>query len=320
MKPRALIIEAEFYPQDLLRRLEARVEIVKSSAVTREQLLDELILNKIEILFCGLGIKIDQSLLGQVASIKFVVSPATGVNHLDIDYLNLRKIKLIHLRDFKDEISNVFTTAELTWGLLLTVVRRIIPAHNSVVSGRYDRGPFLGIDLAGQILGVIGYGRLGRRVAEYGQAFGMQVVVYDTDNSHLSNLKHGVTSGSLDHLLSVSDVVSIHVPLSKQTERLVTDMQISKMKNGSILINTSRGEVLDESAVVNALKTGKLYGVGVDVLDGENEDDFNSKTSPLVGAVAQNLNVVISPHIGGWTKQAVSTTRSLVIEELLRRL
>ncbi|CAB4609160.1 unannotated protein [freshwater metagenome] len=92
------------------------------------------------------------------------------------------------------------------------------------------------------------------------------------------------------------------------------------MKNGSVLINTSRGEVLDELAIVEALKAGKLYGVGVDVLVGENTDNFSSHDSPLVRAISQNLNVVVSPHIGGWTEQAVATTRTLVVEELLRHL
>lgn len=320
MKPNALIIEAEYYPQELLRRLEAKVSITESSAVTQEQLRNDLLLHDTEILFCGLGINIDESLLGQVANIKYVVSPATGTNHLDLDYLNARNIKLIYLGDFSNEISNVFSTAELAWSLLLAVVRRIIPAHGSVVSGSFDRGPFLGVDLAGRTLGIIGYGRLGRRVAEYGQAFGMRVVVCDIDDSKVLNLANGITALTLDQLLSTSDVVSIHVPLNEHTHRLITGMQISKMKNGAVLINTSRGEVVDELAIVDALETGKLYGVGVDVLVGENANNFSSDNSPLVRAATRNLNVVVSPHIGGWTNQAVATTRSLVVEELLRQL
>ena len=320
MKPNALIIEAEYYPQELLRRLEAKVSITESSAVTQEQLRNDLLLHDTEILFCGLGINIDESLLGQVANIKYVVSPATGTNHLDLDYLNARNIKLIYLGDFSNEISNVFSTAELAWSLLLAVVRRIIPAHGSVVSGSFDRGPFLGVDLAGRTLGIIGYGRLGRRVAEYGQAFGMRVVVCDIDDSKVLNLANGITAFTLDQLLSTSDVVSIHVPLNEHTHRLITGMQISKMKNGAVLINTSRGEVVDELAIVDALETGKLYGVGVDVLVDENADNFSSDNSPLVRAATRNLNVVVSPHIGGWTNQAVATTRSLVVEELLRQL
>lgn len=320
MKPSALIIEAEFYPPDLLHQLETKVSIVKSSAITQDQLRSQLLLNNTEILFCGLGINIDESLLGQVTNIKYVVSPATGINHLDIDYLNLRNIKLIYLGDFSKKISNVFSTAELTWSLLLAVIRKIIPAHASVLSGSFDRGPFLGFDLAGRTLGIIGCGRLGHRVAEYGLAFGMRVVVCDINKAKTANLKDGISAASLDQLLAVSDVISIHVPLTEQTHQLIADSEISKMKNGAVLINTSRGEVVDEPAIVEALKSGKLYGVGVDVLVGENADDFSSADSPLVVAASQNLNAVVSPHIGGWTMQAVATTRSLVVEELLRQL
>ncbi|NBR98805.1 MAG: hypothetical protein EBT42_00155, partial [Actinobacteria bacterium] len=100
MKPAALIIEAEYYPLDLLSQLEVKVSITKSNAVTQDQLRSDLLLHNSEILFCGLGINIDESLLGLVTNIKYVVSPATGTNHLDISYLNSRNIKLIHLGDF----------------------------------------------------------------------------------------------------------------------------------------------------------------------------------------------------------------------------
>ena len=148
----------------------------------------------------------------------------------------------------------------------------------------------------------------------------MRVIVCDTDNLKVLNLANGINACSLDRLLTISDVISIHVPLTEQTNRLITDSEISKMKSGVVLVNTSRGEVIDELAIVEALKSGKLYGVGVDVLVGENAADFSSVKSPLVIAASQNLNVVVSPHIGGWTTQAVATTRSLVVEELFRQL
>ena len=320
MKPVALVVESEFYPPDSLQKLAEKTTIITSKAITQEQLRSELLQNDAEILFCGLGISINQSLLDMVANIKYLVSPATGTNHLDINYLESRNIKVIHLGQFTDQISNVFSTAELTWSLLLAVVRKIVPAQSSVTLGNFDRRPFLGIDLSGRTLGIIGFGRLGRRVADYGLAFGMRVVVCDTDEAKISKLQGGVTAKNLDELLEMSDVVTVHAPLNSKTEGLLDRAKISKIKSGAVLINTSRGELVDEVSIVEALKTGKLYGVGTDVLVGENAENFSANDSPLVKAALQNLNVVVTPHIGGWAKDAVSTTRSLVVDELLRKL
>ena len=320
MKPVALVVESEFYPPDSLRKLAEKTTVITSKAITQEQLRIELLQTDAEILLCGLGITINQSLLDMVANIKFLVSPATGTNHLDINYLESRNIKVIHLGQFTDQISNVFSTAELTWSLLLAVVRKIIPAQTSVTLGNFDRGPFLGIDLSGRTLGIIGFGRLGRRVADYGLAFGMRVIVCDTDEAKISKLQGGVTAKNLDELLEMSDVVTVHAPLNSKTEGLLDRAKILKIKPGAVLINTSRGELVDEVSIVEALKTGKLYGFGTDVLVGENAENFSATDSPLVKAALQNLNVVVTPHIGGWTKDAVSTTRSLVVDELLRQL
>jgi len=320
VKPVALVVESEFYPPNLLHKLADKTIVITSKATTQEQLRNELLQNDVEILICGLGININKSLLDLVVNIKYLVSPATGINHLDIKYLESRNIKVIHLGQFADEISGVFSTAELTWGLLLAVARKIVPAQASVTLGNFDRGPFLGIDLSGRTLGIIGFGRLGRQVAGYGLAFGMQVVVCDIDEAKISRLEGGVTSKSLDELLAMSDVVSVHVPLNSKTEGFLDRAKISKIKPGAVLINTSRGELIDDVSIVEALKTGKLYGVGTDVLVGENAENFTSTDSPLVKAALQNLNVVITPHIGGWAKDAVSTTRSLVVDELLRQL
>ena len=235
-------------------------------------------------------------------------------------YLMARDIKVIHLGQLKDQIKEVFATAELTWGLLLAVSRNLVIAHQHVSKGLFDREVFLGRELQGRTLGVIGYGRLGKKVSEFGRAFGMNVKITEIDVEKTSELPQGVESVELDRLLDESDVISIHLPLTNETQKYIDERKISKMKAGAILLNTSRGEILDEIAASHAIESRHLYGVGVDVLSGEVSENFNPLSSPLVLAAKKGSNVVVTPHIGGWAENAVMKTRDLVAEALIESI
>lgn len=148
----------------------------------------------------------------------------------------------------------------------------------------------------------------------------MSVKVSDCDEQQMLELPQGVERVELDRLLMESDVVSIHLPLTRETHNFFDYKKIKKMKTGAILINTSRGEILDEVATSQALESGHLYGVGVDVLSGEVSANFNPLSSPLVLAAKKGLNVVVTPHIGGWAENAVIKTRDLVADLLIRSI
>ena len=227
---------------------------------------------------------------------------------------------VIHLGQLKDQIKEVFATAELTWGLLLAVSRNLVIAHQHVSKGLFDREVFLGRELQGRTLGVIGYGRLGKKVSEFGRAFGMNVKITEIDVEKTSELPQGVESVELDRLLDESDVISIHLPLTNETQKYIDERKISKMKAGAILLNTSRGEILDEIAASHAIESRHLYGVGVDVLSGEVSENFDPLSSPLVLAAKKGFNVVVTPHIGGWAENAVMKTRDLVAEALIESI
>lgn len=318
MKPNLLVMDIKYCSDSTIKKLQTHFNLFPSVARTIADLRNDLISAKATFLQCSLGIQIGQELLNDVESFQCVVSPTTGLDHLDIDYLMARDIKVIHLGQLKDEIKEVFATAEVTWGLLLAVSRRLVIAHQHVSKGLFDREAFLGRELQGLTLGVIGYGRLGRKVSEYGQAFGMSVKITEIDTEKKLELPHGVERVELDRLLMESDVISIHIPLTNETLNYIDDKKIKKMKPGAILINTSRGEILDEAAASQALESGRLYGVGVDVLSGEVSENFDPLSSPLVLSANNGLNVVITPHIGGWAENAVMKTRDLVAEALIR--
>ena len=319
MKPVALVADLEFYPEDSVSKLKTRFDVIASTAKNAHELSEELGKSNARVFFCGLGIYVGEDLLENVKSLKSLVSPATGINHLDLNYLNSRKILVIKLGDSKDQIQNVFATAELAWGLVIACARRMNLAVDSVKEENFDRTLFLGRELLARTLGVVGFGRLGRQVAKYGSAFGMNVVVYETDSAQHNEIAPFQKVDSLEELLNISDVVSVHIPFNDKNKNCIDAAMISKIKHGAIFINTSRGELVDEQALAMAVRSGQLFGVGVDVLSKESEDGFSVSNSPLASAMRDGLNVIVTPHIGGWAHDAVATTRAFVVDEFLRR-
>ena len=317
MKPVALVADLEFYPTDSVEKLKKSFEVISSNAKSEHELFEELNKSNAQVYFCGLGIFIGANVLDESKSLEYLVSPATGVTHLDLEYIHSRKISLIKLGAMKSQIENVFATAELAWGLIITCSRHLSSAVNSVKEGNFDRSRFLGRELFAKTLGVIGFGRLGRQVAKYRSAFGMNVVVFEIDRARQKDISPFQKADSLEGLLKVSDAISVHIPLNEQNRNLINAEMISRIKNGAIFVNTSRGELVDEQALASALRNGKLYGVGVDVLSGESEDQFDLDHSPLVSASREGLNAVITPHIGGWAEDAVELTRTIMVEEFL---
>lgn len=319
MKPVALVADLKFYPHEAISKLAAKFDLIESTANNPRELSSELSASSVEAYFCGLRIYVGEELLKEAKTIRYLISPATGVNHLDLGYLASRNIEVIKLGDLKSQIQNVYATAELAWGLIGACARRLSSAVDYVKSGNFDRNPFLGLELSGKKLGVVGFGRLGRQVARYGTAFGMNVAVYEADVSKREAINPLQSVDSLRELLETSDVISVHVPLNKENQNFIDEKMISAIKLGSIFVNTSRGELVDEQALAAALRSGKLFGVGVDVLSGESDGNFSSLDSPLVQASRDGFNAIVTPHMGGWAENAVHLTRSLVIDEFLRK-
>lgn len=310
------VVDAAHYPTDGLQRLASRFEVRpiadrELAAVSRE--LREI---QPHIMLCGIHLPVGEDMLGGCDRLRLVASPATGTTHLDLDYLGRRGIDVLTLRDCPGAVDQIFATAEHAWLLLLSLHRRLIDASGSVATGHFVRDGFLGDSVQGRTLGVVGLGRLGQRVASYGRAFGMKVIGVDPAPTSDDPVTPRV---SLSELLPIADVLSIHVPLSESTRDMLGATRVRAMRKGAMLINTSRGEVLDEVAVASAVRSGHLGGVGVDVLRGESGPGFSPLTSPLVAAQRDGYNVVVTPHIGGWTRTAVGHTRTAMIDRLLQQ-
>jgi D-3-phosphoglycerate dehydrogenase len=190
-------------------------------------------------------------------------------------------------------------------------MRRLPWAVRAAHSGIWARDAFRGHQLSGKTLGIIGYGRLGRMVAEYGKAFRMRVLA----TSHSESASDYVELMPLDDLIAESDVIAIHVPLNADTRKMIGPKQFDWMKPGAILLNTSRGAIVDEAALLTALECNAIAGAGLDVIEGEWREDLANHA--LINYAAEHQNLVISPHIGGATFESQRMVYDLTVRKIL---
>ena len=231
-------------------------------------------------------------------NLKLIVTATTGVNHIDQKALEQRGVPLLTLKGQKEILQELTPAAEQSWLLLMACARHLRDAIHHVEDSQWNRVGFPGIMLKGKTIGIIGLGRIGSWMARYASAFGMKVQAYDPFNDEVND---GIEMVDINHLLSTSDFITVHVHLTPETAQIIDAERIKLFKRGSIFINTSRAELVDVKALINALKEGRIVAVGVDVLF--NEPDI--KNDPLWQHSIDNNNVIISPHIGGYCPEAV---------------
>ena len=269
-------------------------------------------INKYDGILVGLKNKIDKEIIYKSKKLKFIITPTTGLNHIDIELAKQKGIEIISLFGEASFLKDLTATAELTWGLILCLMRNINNAHLSVLNNEWDRDKFKGRELKGLTLGIIGYGRLGSMVANYGNAFQMKIVYYDIDPTISCNHKRV----NLKELLSLSDIVSVHIPLNKSNKNFLNKDLLFNLKKDSIFINTSRGEVIDELALLELLKAGQISGIGLDVLADEySKNNDWLKENILRQYSKKGFNIVLTPHIGGLTLQSAEKANNFIIKK-----
>jgi D-3-phosphoglycerate dehydrogenase len=288
---------------------------VTELSLSRSELLSQL--SDYDVLIVRFGQRIDRELIDAGSRLKAIATAATGVDHIDVDYAHSRGIEVLSLRGENEFLETVSASAEHTWAMLLALMRRIPQAFASVRSGIWNRDLFHGHELRGKRLGIVGLGRIGRKVAAYAHAFGLNVAAYDP---YAPQWPEGVDRCStLSDLLRQSDVISLHVPLNKETVKIVGREQLLLLPPGAVLINTSRGEVLDEKALLDSLKSRHLGGAAIDVLCHENSAEGIQQSLLLPYACAHD-NLLITPHIGGATDESMARTEIFMASKLAQFL
>ncbi|MEA1950397.1 MAG: NAD(P)-dependent oxidoreductase [Planctomycetota bacterium] len=248
--------------------------------------------------FAALSVRLTAALLEKAPRLKAVTTPSTGTDHLDLQAAAERDIAILSLKSDRELLDRITATAELTWALLLACARHIRAATEAANRGHWARDVYRGHQLAYKTFGILGCGRLGSIVAQYANAFRMKVIAHDP----YVDAVPGVEMVGFDELLLRADVFSIHVHLNDQTRGLIDRDALAKMKPGAILLNTSRGAIVDEAAMIDALDSGHLSAAGVDVIDGEWLDDLTDH--PLLSYARSHENLVVTPHIGGVTYES----------------
>jgi len=278
-------------------------------------------LSQAEVILAPLGYFLGKEKIDQGLRLKVIGSNTTGHPHIDITYAHEKGIRVVTLKEEHGFLKTITPTAELTWGLIIALTRNVLPAFHSVLQGNWDRRPFGGKRMLSRMtLGIAGLGRLGRMVASYGACFGMQVRYFDP---YVSESGAGVERvDTLEELVAVSDIISIHIPHEPETENLFGKELLARFKDGSYLVNTSRGELVDHEALLGCLKSGKLAGAALDVLDGEFQPGFKERVlqQPLVQYALEHPNLIITPHIGGSTTDAWRMTEEYTIRKVIEAL
>ncbi len=274
-------------------------------------LLDHI--HEYDALLPSLKVRVDREIArrGAQGRLRLIYTPSTGLDHLDLDALKEFGIRMECIRTEYGLLEDVTSTAELAFTLMLSAARKVPAGHNAAMQGLWARDRYRGHQLSGKTLGVLGVGRLGSMMVEYGRGFRMNVIGCDcSPRERVPDLEYL----EFDEFSARADVISIHIHLTDDNVNFLNADRIAKMKDGVILVNTSRGKIIDEEALLAGLESGKVGGFGADVIVGEWRDDLAGH--PLIAYARENDNVTIVPHVGGVTWEAQTITLSFVAEKM----
>ena len=264
---------------------------------------------KIKIIYCDQKNVYDSFFLKNFPNLKFLVSPSTSTEFIDHNFCKKKKIKIISLENEKFFLRKITPTAEHILGLILVISRNYFPAIKSVYDGSFDRRPFGGYKMLSKCnLGIIGYGRIGKILKKMSKNIFKRIYTADINNN--ANFKK-----NLIKIFKNSDFISLNIP-SQNNKNFFSKKNLPNFYKSFYLINTSRGDVIDEKFVLGQLKKKNILGYATDVIKGEFDKSFNLKNSKFFRNM-NKYNILITPHIGGSTKDAWFETEKRVIEKLL---
>ena len=243
-------------------------------------------------------------MIDRATQCKIIARVGVGLDNIDVDAAKAKNIRVINAVE-----GAMNAVAELVLGLMLSMAREIPRADREIRNGKWLKKELMGIELSGKYLGIVGLGNIGKRLAKLARGLNMNIIGFDVMPIADDFARDvGLIKADIDTLLSSADFISFHVPLTDTTHHLVNAKRISTMKKSAYIINTSRGEIIDEDALYDALKEGKIAGVALDVFEKE----------PAVGNKLTTLsNVICTPHIGAQTKEAQALAANVIGEKII---
>ncbi len=300
--------EKDYFQKQIKNGFE--IEFLKGRVQDHSDFKDD----KAEILSVFVGSYVDASIFDKFPNLKYVATRSTGFDHIDIEEAKKRNIVVSNVPAYGS-----VTVAEFTFALLLAVSRKIFPAYDQILEqGNFEKEGLRGFDLNNKTIGIIGTGKIGQNVIKIANGFGMKILAFDINRNEQLEKELNFKYVDLDDLLNRSDIISLHVPYNPHTHHIINREAFDKMKEGVVIINTSRGGVMETYALVDALKNGRVAGAGLDVLESEiymgkvldllKNEDVKEEYLDMVlhnQHLIEHPNVIITPHNAFNTQEAV---------------
>ena len=297
-----LILEPADFPQGAIDTLGDLGEVMLGEVPADRR-------GEVEVVFTRLARRLDAAFHAKFPALRFIVSPTTGLDHLDLDHFAQAGVQVISLRGETAFLDSIHATAEFTIALALAMLRDLPGATRAVSAGAWDRYPHKGRELHGKSVLLLGYGRIGRLVRPLYEAFGCRVRAFDRDGGKVPS----EIACDLEAALSETDILSVHVLFDDSTRGLVDGAMLDRLPPHAVVINTSRGDIVDQAALLDRIEDGRLAGAALDVLSGE--------PAPLDAALSERIarlgrRLVVTPHIGGYTEESLDAVELFVTRRL----
>jgi D-3-phosphoglycerate dehydrogenase len=301
-----VVVDHVYLEEEHIRRLQSvgNLKIFKEPPETPDDLKRRI--EVADIVIVGWS-KLTKDIINSTEKLKMISIWATSCHYADVQAAKDRGIVVTHVPSYATE-----AVAEHAFALLLAAARRLLSADKHVRKGGFDWRPFGGIELRGKTLGVIGTGSIGCRVAEISKAFEMQILGYDKYPNMKRAKELGMKYVDLHTLLKESDFITLHVTLTSETDMLIGKKEFEIMKCGAVMVNTSQGKVIDETALTKALKSGRVSCAGLDVF----EEEPPSTDNPLF----ELSNAILTPHVGFYTVEAVKRCSDICVDNVVKFL
>jgi D-3-phosphoglycerate dehydrogenase len=284
-----------------VKMLKEKAEVTLAVGVPKEELVEKIA--DADAVMVRSKPKLTKDILEQAKRLKVIGRAGVGVDNIDVDFATKKGIIVVNA-----PAASTTTVAEHTFGMILALARKLPHAAANVKSGNWDKKRFMGTELRGKTLGVIGIGRIGSRVADIGRAFAMEVIAFDPYISSETAKKTGIKLVEFDGLLRSSDFITLHIPRTEKTTGLIGKKELESMKPSAYLVNCARGGIVDEKALYNALKNGVIAGAALDVF----------KKEPPEGSPLLDLeNFIGTPHLGASTQEAQESASTTTAEDIL---
>jgi D-3-phosphoglycerate dehydrogenase / 2-oxoglutarate reductase len=278
------------------------LKITYEPEITADQIKEKI--SSFDIVVVRSRTKITKEMIDRATQCKIIARVGVGLDNIDVDAAKAKNIRVINAVE-----GAMNAVAELVLGLMLSMAREIPRADREIRNGKWLKKELMGIELSGKYLGIVGLGNIGKRLAKLARGLNMNIIGFDVMPIADDFARDvGLIKADIDTLLSSADFVSFHVPLTNDTNHLVNAKRLSTMKKTAYIVNTSRGEIIDEDALYDALKEGKIAGAALDVFEKE----------PAIGNKLATLsNVVCTPHIGAQTKEAQTLAANVIGEKII---